>query len=113
MRNRHKVKGLLERKLEDPKHKKQFEEGYAAFELEVQILNALEEKGWTLSDLAREMHTSKSNISRDLSAGGIHSATISRIIKMAEVLGLKFHPLFVPRKKERNILLQIHRLLAV
>ena len=110
--NEHKVKSILDRKMEDPAYRKRFEQRYPLFQLEVQLLNALEEKGWTLSDLARAMHTHKGNISRDLSSGKIHSATISRITKMAEVLGLKFHPLFVPEGKERNLLPKIHKLLA-
>lgn len=112
MKRKHRARGLLERKLEDPNYRKRFEEGHAAFELEVQILKAMEEKGWTFGDLAREMHTSRSNISRDLSAGGIHFATLSRIVKMGEVLGLRFHPLFVRQEMEKSLLPKLHRLLA-
>lgn len=112
MKNKKKVKGLLERKLEDAEYRKRFEEGYAAFELEVQILNALERKGWTFSDLARVMHTRKSNISRDLSAGKIRSATVSRVAKMGKALGLRFLPVFIAQNRERALLPKIHRLLA-
>lgn len=110
--DKRRVKGLLERKLEDPNYRKRFEQGYAAFELEVQILNALEQKGWTFADLAKVMHTAKSNISRDLSGGGIHSATISRLVKMGKALGFKFLPLFVPEKKEKEVLPKIHKLVT-
>ena len=109
---RNKPKSMLDRKMEDPAYRKRFEQRYPLFQLEVQLLNAIEEKGWTLSDLAMAMHTHKGNISRDLSSGKIQSATISRITKMAEVLGLKFHPLFVPERKERILMPKIHKLLT-
>ncbi len=112
MKSTHKVKGLIERKLENHEYRKKFEAGYRAFELEVQILNALESKKWSYSDLARVMHTNKSNISRDLSAGGIHSASVGRIEKMAAALGFKFLAVFVPVSREKEVLPKIHKLLA-
>lgn len=102
-----KAKGLLERKLENPDYRRRFEAGYAEFQLEVQILNALEKKHWTYSDLARALHTQKSNISRDLGAGKINSATVSRLAKIGEALGLKFLPLFVPEKQEQAVLTKL------
>jgi len=112
MKTKKKIKGLLERKLENPEYRKRFEAGYAAFQLEVQILNALERKHWTYSDLAKVLHTSKSNISRDLKAGGINAATISRVYRIAEALGLKFYPLFIPQRKEKEVLLKIQSLMT-
>ena len=112
MKNKIKAKSLLERKMEDPHYRKRFESGYPAFELEVQILNALEKKGWTLSKLAKVMHTSKSDISRDLSMGGIRSASIKRVSRMAEALGQKFVPVFISEKKEKKILPKIQELIT-
>lgn len=113
MKSKIRVKSQIERDLENLEYRKRYEAGYEAFKLEVQILNALEEKGWSFTKLARVMHTSKSNISRDLSGGGIRSATVSRLAKMGEALGLKFLPLFVPEKREKSVVHKIHRLLAV
>jgi len=109
---RHKMKSILDKKMEEPAYRKRFEQRYPLFKLEVQILNAIEEKGWTLTDLAKAMHTHKGNISRDLSAGRIRSATLSRIVKIGDALGLVFFPLFVSEKKGNSILPKIHKLLA-
>ena len=106
------VKSQMERDLEDPAYRKKFEEGYELFKLEVQILNALEKKGWSYSDLARVMRTKTSNVSRDLAGAKIYSATVSRLAKMADALDSKFLPLFVSKKKERALLPKIQKLLA-
>ena len=109
-KNKGKSKSLFEKKMADSKFRQRFEKQYPAFELEVQILNALEKKGWTYSKLAKAMGTSKSNISRDLSARRIRSATISRIVKMAQVLDSDFIPLFIPQTKEAEVLPKIQKL---
>jgi hypothetical protein len=111
MRN-NKVKGLIERKLEDPAHRKRHDERFEAFKLEVQLLSAIERLNLTYADLAKTLHTSKSNISRDLSAGGISSARLSRVRKMADALGLMFIPLVLPKRKARALLPKIEKLVA-
>ena len=111
MRNKAKVKGLLERELEDPRVRARFEREYHLFTIEVQILNALEDKGWTFKDLADAMGTHKSNISRDLN-GGLRSASLSRIVRMGEVLGLTFHGIFIPKKKDKAFSRKLPALLA-
>ena len=112
MRQNRKVQGLLDRKLADPVYRRRFERAYAAFELEVQILNALEKKGWSYNDLAKAMHTSKGNISRDLSAGKINSATVSRIVRIGQALGMVFLPLFIPRQREKEVLAKLQELVV-
>src|SRR3989338_2708610 len=102
MTHRYNLKSQMERDLENPAYRKKFEEGYELFKLEVQILNALEKKGWSYSDLAKIMHTKVSNISRDLTGGKIHFATVARLVKMADALDAKFLPLFVPKKGQRK-----------
>ena len=74
-----KAKGLLARKMEDPAYRKRHEESYELFKLEVQLLNALERKHWTYSDLAKVMGTQKSAISRDLKGRGLRMASMDRI----------------------------------
>jgi len=108
-----KNKSLFEKKMADRKFHETFEKEYPVFELEVQVLNAMEKKGWTFSQLAKAMGTARSNISRDLSAGGIQSATISRIAKMAKSLDCEFVPLLVPRGKENKIISKIQELIAL
>lgn len=105
------VKSLIERKLENPEYRARFERDYPAFVLEVQILRALEERGWTYDDLAKRLHTSKSNVSRDISAGGIRSATLKRLSRLAEALDMDFIPLLVAQSAERTVLPEIQRLL--
>jgi len=102
----------LERDLENPEYRKRFESDYEAFKLEVQLLLALERKHWSYSDLARAMGTHKSHISRDLKGGGLASASISRIAKMAGALGLRFLPLCVPESKMKQFLPVIKKLVA-
>lgn len=112
MKQKPKARGMLNRALENPAFRKRFEEGYAAFKLEVQILSAMERRGWSYSDLARALHTQRSNISRDLS-GRINSATVSRLIRIGEALDLTFVPLFVPKTAGKKILPRIEKLISV
>lgn len=93
---------LIERKLRDPQH----DVRYAAFMLEVQILLALEDKGWTFARLAKAVGTSKGNISRDLN-GGLSKASYSRICKIVHALGLKLIPLCIPKEHEDFVLPKI------
>jgi len=113
MKNKNQPKGLIGKKLEDPEYRKLQEERYAAFKLEAQILRALEKKGWTYSDLAKATNTYKSNISRDLKAGGILTASLSRISNMAEALGMKLIALLVPKEHEPYMLLKIEELVRM
>ncbi|MBN1445738.1 MAG: helix-turn-helix transcriptional regulator [Candidatus Omnitrophica bacterium] len=105
-------KSLFEKKMADRKFREKFEREYPVFELEVQVLSAIEKKGWTLSQLAKAMGTSKSNISRDLNSGGIKTATISRIARMAKTLDYDFVPLLIPRNKEGKFLSELQKLIA-
>ncbi len=98
-----KKRGMLARKLENPEFAEQFEEGFDAFELEVQILNALEAKEWSYSKLADAVKTSKSNISRDLNGGGLLSATISRVRRIADALGMKLVMFLIPKEQAHFI----------
>ena len=110
MKRKAKPKSLIERKLANKEYRARFEREYPAFVLEVQLLKALEEKGWSYEDLAKALGTSKSNISRDLAAGGIRSATMKRISRMAEALDMEFVPLLVAQGQERKVLLKIQSL---
>jgi transcriptional regulator with XRE-family HTH domain len=110
MKRNRRVKSQLERALEDPEYRKRFERGYEAFKVEVQLLLALERKHWSYSDLARAVGTQKSHISRDLKGGGLASASISRIARMAEALGLRFLPLCLPEDKVAHALPILRRL---
>lgn len=107
------MKSLFEHKMADKNFRKQFEKEYPIFKLEVQILNALERKGWTYSRFAKALGTQKSNVSRDLKTGSIQRATIARVTKMAHALDYDFVPVFIPLKNEPQILSEIQKLLAV
>jgi len=111
MKNR--IKSLLERKMKDPTYRSRFERNYPAFTLEVQILKAMERKDWTYGDLAKALATSKSNVSRDLSAGGIRSASLPRLARMAEVLDMEFVPLMIEQKRRKKIYPKICELAAI
>jgi transcriptional regulator with XRE-family HTH domain len=111
MKTKTKSVGYLNRKLEDPVYRKHFDKRYAIFQLEVQILLAMEKRGWTFADLAKAVGTSKGNISRDLSGGMINSATLPRLARIGEALGLRFLPLFIPEKSAAEIEPKIRKLI--
>lgn len=112
MKHKWNVKSQLARDLENPEYRKRFEADYEAFKLEVQLLLALERKHWSYSDLAKAVGTQKSHISRDLKGGGLGSASISRIAKIAEALGLRFVPLCISESKMKLALPVIKKLVA-
>ena len=112
MKTKGKPHGLLARKMGDPAYRKRHEESYELLKLEVQLLLALERKHWTYADLARVMHTQKSAISRDLKGGGLRSASMSRIAKMAQALGLRFFSFCVAEDKAGEVLPFIRKMVA-
>ena len=75
------------------------------------------QKGTNLSPnasaiLAKVMGTQKSAISRDLKGRGLRTASMDRIAKMAEALGLRFVPFCVLESKAKQTLPIIQRLVA-
>lgn len=112
MKKKNRFKTIMEQELENTEYRRIFEEGWPSFQLEVQLLNAMERKHWSYSDLAKVLHTQKSAISRDLKGGGLRAASITRIAKMAEVLGLKFFPFCISEKKAKEALPVIKKLVA-
>ncbi len=112
MRHKWKIKGQIERDLQNPEYKKRFDMDYEAFKLAVQFLLALEKKHWSYSDLARAIGTQKGHISRDLKGGGLRTASISRISKIANALDLKFFAVCVSDKKVKAATPIIKKLIA-
>ena len=113
MKNRGKAKGLLARKMEDADYRRRHEESYELLKLEVQLLNALEKKHSTYSDLAKVLGTQKSAITRDLKGHGLQRASMDRIARMAEALGLRFMPFCIAESRAKQALPLIQRLVAV
>lgn len=111
MPNKMKFKSSIHRKLANAGRKALHDETYSAFKLENQILLAMEDKGWTYSDLAQATHTSKSNVSRDLRAGGLLNASLSRVSRIADALGMKFVALLLPKDFAGSLLPRIERLI--
>ena len=85
---RKKIKGLLNTKLEDPAYRKRFELGMLILQLVSDIQLELERRDWPYTKLAKILNTQKSNISRDLN-GGLKSATLYRLKRYADALGLE------------------------
>lgn len=106
------MSGSLNRKLEDPKFKERFEHGHRFFQLEVQILNALEDKGWTYQDLAKATGTYPQNVWRDLKNGGLHKASLERVARYAEALGLHLHHFLMNPKQEEKLLPRLQKVLS-
>jgi len=105
------MKGTLNRKLEDPVYRAEFEHRQRFLDLETQILLAMEDKGWSYEVLAKAVGTSRQNIWRDLKNGGLHKASLDRITRIAEALDLRVHHFLVSRKNEKKILPKLHKLL--
>jgi|GEM_PF-2048186 transcriptional regulator with XRE-family HTH domain len=108
MSDKSKAKSLYEKELQKPEFKRKFEEEYDALSIEVQILNAMEKRDWSYTDLAEAVGTSKSNISRDLKGGGLVAASFSRIRRMVEALGMKLIVLVVPKEYAVELTWRFH-----
>ena len=106
------MKGSLNKEMENKAYKSHFDHGYEFFKLEVQILNAMEDKGWSYEDLAKAVGTSRQNIWRDLKNGGLYKASLDRVAHIAEAVGLHMHPLLLTPKQEKKILPSLRRLSA-
>ncbi len=104
--------GSLDLKLQDPVYRAEFERRQEFFRIEVQILLAMEDRDWGLSDLAKATGIHKQNVCRDLKNGGLHKASLDHIARYAEALDLRMHPILVSKKKEKKIMAQLHRLLS-
>ncbi len=112
MKNKTKAKSLFEQEMENPDFRRQFQKEYRLFKLEVQLLTALEQSGLTYEQLAEAISSHKSNISRDLKGAGIANASLSRIRKLADALGMTFIPLLIAKKNLPRILPQLEKLMA-
>lgn len=97
------TKTLFDKEMERPSFRERFGEHKEGLKLELQILEALEERGMTYDDFAKLLGTKKSNVSRDLKGKGLRSATLKRVEAMAKALGYDFIPLLLPKdQKERS-----------
>ena len=94
-----KPKSLFERQMEKRHFQENYEREYQEFKLEMQFLLALEQQGLTYEKFAKKIGSSKGNISRDLKGRGLQKATVERIVKMAQALGLEFLPLLLPKDR--------------
>ena len=106
------MKGMLNRKLENPKYRAEFEHRQRFFKLEVQILLALEERGWSYEDLAKATGIHRQNIWRDLKNGGLHNASLERVARYAEALGLHAYHFLLNPKQERKVLPKLEKALV-
>ena len=97
-----KKKTLIEKEMERPGFLEKYLRERTEFELEVQILRALEDRGFTYEEFAEKIGTSKGNVSRDLKSRGLGRASLERIQKMADALGLEFLPLLLPKNKKKR-----------
>ena len=110
MKKKTKVQSLFDREMSKAEFRAHFEKEHSIFKIEVQMLAALERQGITYEQLAKTLHTTKGNISRDLRQGGIAAAKVGRIQRMADALGLAFIPLMLPKNKVPSLLPQLEKL---
>jgi len=111
MKIKSKAKNLFEQEMQDPGFRDRYDKEHEFFKIEVQLLTALERLGLTYEQLAKQLHTSRGNISRDLQ-GGIADAKLGRIRRMAHELGLTFVPLMVQTSKAKALLPKLEKLIA-
>ena len=101
-----KSKTLFEKEMKKPSFKKSYWKNREVFKLELQFLRALEENDLTYEKFAKLVGSSKGNIARDLKTYGLGRASVHRIEKMAEALGMEFVPLLLPKdgtKREERL----------
>jgi len=103
------MKGMLNRKLENSKVRSEFEHRQRFFKLEVQILLALEDREWSYNDLAKATGLHRQNVWRDLKNGGLHKASLERVARYAEALGLHAYHFLLNPKQERKVLPRLER----
>ncbi|MFN7094550.1 MAG: multiprotein-bridging factor 1 family protein [Burkholderiales bacterium] len=91
---------LVKKLLSDPDNKKEYDNLEAEFALAREMISARLKAGKTQEELAHELHTTKSVISRLENAGGAkrHSPTLETLRKYAEALGCKLQVQLVPLK---------------
>src|SRR6185437_3063764 len=106
------MKSMLNKKLEDPKYRAEFEHRQRFLKLEVQILLALEDKGWSYQDLEKATGIHRQNIWRDLKNGGLHKASLERVARYAEALGLHVYHFLLNPEQEKKILPRLEKGLA-
>ena len=94
-----KSRSLFEKEMEKKHFKENFKREYQELKLENQILLEMEAQGLTYEKFAKKIGSSKGNISRDLKGRGLQKATIDRIVRMAQALGLEFIPLLLPKDR--------------
>jgi len=78
-----------EKALSNPEVKEEYENLKPIFEIKKQLLQARLKKGLTQEEVAKRMHTSKSNISRLESLNNKYVPNLMTLIKYANALGCK------------------------
>jgi transcriptional regulator with XRE-family HTH domain len=104
--------GSLNRNLQNPKYRVEFERGQRFFRLEVQILLALEDKGWSYEDLAKATGIPERTIWRDIKNGELQKASLDQVARIAEALGLHMHPILMTPEQEKEFLPSLRKLKA-
>ena len=87
---------LFNKKMENEKFKKKYEEEKKNFEIEYQVAKIMEGHGMTQNALAAKLGKHKSVVSKDMS-GSLKNAGMKKLQTIAEALGCDFVPLFVPK----------------
>ena len=104
--------GSLNLKLEDPEFRKESDHRQRFLRLEIQILLAMEDKNWNFNDLAKATGIHRQNVWRDLKNGGLHKASLDRVARYAEALGLHAHHFLLNPEQEKKILPRLQKALA-
>jgi len=78
-----------EKAFSSPKVKEEYENLKPIFEIKKQLLQARLKRGLTQEEVARRMHTSKSNISRLESLSNKYVPNLMTLIKYANALGCR------------------------
>jgi DNA-binding XRE family transcriptional regulator len=91
------LKDFKQKALADPEVEKEYLELAPAYALRKQLIEIRKNAGLTQEELAKRLHTKKSNISRLENVNSKTSPTLHTIEKYARAVGYKLQLQFVPQ----------------
>lgn len=92
------LKTFKQKALKRPAVKKNYDELAPAYELRRKLVSLRHHSGLTQEEVAKKLHTKKSNISRLESVNSAFSPKLSTISDYAEAIGYDVKIEFVPKK---------------
>ncbi|MBI3313619.1 MAG: helix-turn-helix transcriptional regulator [Candidatus Omnitrophica bacterium] len=99
MNKRHTFQAYLDEKLKNPKFRKDFEKGWRNLDLGYRLFLAREKAGMTQKELAKQIGTKQSNISR--MEQGEYNFTVEMLDRIAQAFNSKLKIEFIPASSKK------------